>query len=91
VASYAIGQIAKTYLAADASWGESGPKAVVLQILDSLDETSILHRVKDELRSQILKSPSHRQSYTQTYNQANYHNGEDLDEDIDDEWDIEHL
>ncbi len=87
VASYAIGQIAKTYLAADASWGESGPKVVVLQILDSLDETSILHRVKDELRSQILKSPSHRPFQSHTQNWSHPHD----EEDIDDEWDIEHL
>jgi hypothetical protein len=53
VSTYAIGQITKTYLANGASWGEDGPKAVVSRILSSLDETSILYRIKDELRRKL--------------------------------------
>lgn len=53
VASYSIGQISKTYLANGATWGPDGPKAVVDRILASLDETSILSRVKDELREKL--------------------------------------
>lgn len=49
VSSYGIGQVTKTYLANGASWGEEGPKAVVRRILLSLDEASILNRIKDEL------------------------------------------
>jgi len=49
--SYAIGQVTKTYLANGASWGTDGPKAVVSRILASLDEASILSRIKDELRA----------------------------------------
>ena len=56
VSSYAIGQITKTYLANGASWGDDGPKAVVSRILSSLDETSILHRIKGELRGKLGKS-----------------------------------
>ncbi len=53
VSSYAIGQVTKVYLANGASWGPDGPKAVVTRILASLDEASILSRIKDELRSKL--------------------------------------
>ena len=53
VSSYAIGQVTKTYLANGASWGEQSPKVVVQKILDSLDERSILHRIKSELRAKL--------------------------------------
>jgi GTPase len=53
VASYSIGQVSKTYLANGATWGPNGPKAVVDQILASLDETSILNRIKDELKAKL--------------------------------------
>jgi small GTP-binding protein len=53
VSSYAIGQITKVYLANGAAWGPQGPKAIVQQILSSLDETSILNRIKDELRAKL--------------------------------------
>jgi small GTP-binding protein len=53
VSSYAIGQVTKTYLANGASWGEQSPKVVVQKILDSLDEGSILNRIKSELRAKL--------------------------------------
>jgi hypothetical protein len=53
VSSYAIGQVTKVYLANGAAWGPDGPKAVVSRILDSLDEASILSRIKDELRAKL--------------------------------------
>ena len=53
VSCYAIGQVTKTYLANGATWGPDGPKAVVASILDSLDETSILNRIKRELGSKL--------------------------------------
>jgi len=53
VSSYGIGQVTKVYLANGAAWGPDGPKAVVNSILASLDETSILSRIKDELRSKL--------------------------------------
>ncbi|MEM6613507.1 MAG: GTP-binding protein, partial [Cyanobacteria bacterium P01_C01_bin.72] len=43
----------KTYLANGASWGETSPKVVVQKILDSLDEQSILNRLKSELRAKL--------------------------------------
>lgn len=53
VSSFAIGQVTKMYLANGASWGPDGPKAVVSRILSSLDETSILNRIKGELRAKL--------------------------------------
>jgi GTP-binding protein Era len=54
VSTYAIGQVTKTYLANGARWGPDGPKGVVQNILDSLDETSILNRIKEELNAKLL-------------------------------------
>ncbi len=63
VSSYGIGQVTKAYLANGASWGPDGPKAVVTQILATLDETSILNRIKDELRAKLdWQSRLHRSS-----------------------------
>ena len=56
VSSYGIGQITKAYLANGASWGDEGPKAVVERILESLDETSILNRIKTELQAKLKSS-----------------------------------
>ncbi|MEM9214304.1 MAG: GTP-binding protein [Cyanobacteria bacterium P01_F01_bin.150] len=58
VATYAIGQICKQYLANGASWGKDGPKASIKTILNSLDEASILHRVKSELEERLRQSPA---------------------------------
>ena len=56
VSSYAIGHITKTYLANGASWGPEGPKAVANRILDSIDENSILNRIKHELSARVTYS-----------------------------------
>jgi GTPase len=53
VSTYAIGLVTKEYLANGASWGAQGPKAVVSRILETLDEASILARVKDELKEKL--------------------------------------
>lgn len=53
VSSYSIGQISKVYLAHGATWGEAGPKAVIQDILASLDEQSILNRIKTELLEKL--------------------------------------
>ncbi|EKD06506.1 small GTP-binding protein [Arthrospira platensis C1] len=47
--TYGIGQVTTTYLANGASWGDDKPKAVVRRILLSLDQASILGRIKNEL------------------------------------------
>ncbi|MBW4447731.1 MAG: GTP-binding protein [Spirirestis rafaelensis WJT71-NPBG6] len=55
VASYGIGQVTKAYLANGATWGSDGPKAVISKILATLDETSILNRIKDELQQKMKR------------------------------------
>ncbi|MEO0374290.1 MAG: GTP-binding protein [Cyanobacteria bacterium P01_A01_bin.17] len=53
VSSYSIGQVTKQYLSNGASWGPQGPKTVVTEILESLDQTYILNRIKAELRQKL--------------------------------------
>lgn len=53
VATYSIGLVAKQYLANGAKWGPEGPKAVVSRILDTLDEDSIMSRIRTELAAKI--------------------------------------
>jgi GTPase len=53
--TYATAKVTKTYLANGASWGANSPKTVVSNILASLDEASIINRIKTEL-SQRLSS-----------------------------------
>lgn len=60
VSTYSIGQVTKAYLTQGAAWGPEGPKAVVSQILESLDEASILNRIKDELRTRLDLGTSKR-------------------------------
>jgi GTPase len=49
VSTYIIGQVTKTYLANGASWGENSPKSVINRILATIDEHSIVDRIKAEL------------------------------------------
>ncbi|WP_232214646.1 GTP-binding protein [Rubidibacter lacunae] len=53
ISTYAIAHAARAYLANGASWGPEGPKTMVRRILDSLDKTSILYRIKDELGARL--------------------------------------
>lgn len=53
VSTYGIGQVTKVYLANGASWGTESPKAVVSRILESLDEASIMHRIKGEIVAKL--------------------------------------
>jgi GTPase len=53
VSTYGIGQVVKAYLANGASWGSESPKAMVERILSTLDEASILSRIKQELREKL--------------------------------------
>ncbi|PLZ60432.1 GTP-binding protein [Fischerella thermalis] len=55
VSSYGIGQVTKAYLANGATWGPDGPKVVISKILATLDEESILNRIKEELRAKIKR------------------------------------
>ncbi|MEL7316605.1 MAG: DUF697 domain-containing protein, partial [Cyanobacteria bacterium J06559_3] len=53
VATYGIGQVTKEYLTNGAKWGAQGPKTVVSSILETLDETSILNRIRAELAAKL--------------------------------------
>lgn len=57
--TYVIGQATKVYLANGASWGENSPLTVVKNIINSLDETSILNRIKWELKAKLSKKIYH--------------------------------
>lgn len=52
-----IGQASKMYLANGGSWAGENPKTIVQDIIDSLDEKSILHRLKQELTAKLRPSP----------------------------------
>lgn len=54
--SYSIGQVSKDYLAKGASWGATGPKTVVREILASIDHAEILGRLKAELQQRLRPS-----------------------------------
>ena len=51
-----VGRVAEEYLAKGKSWGETGPKLTVQNILDSLDRDSVLSEAKEEI-IQYLKGP----------------------------------
>ncbi|MGI0482842.1 GTP-binding protein [Geminocystis sp. CENA526] len=55
ISTYVIGQASIVYLANGASWGENSPLKVVENIINSLDETSILNRIKWELKAKLSK------------------------------------
>jgi len=50
-----VGKVAEDYLAQGKSWGDTGPKLVVQNILDSLDRDSVISDAKDEI-TEYLKS-----------------------------------
>jgi len=53
-----IGRAAERYLAKGKSWGESGPKLVVEEILESLDRDSVMKEAKEEIMT-YLKQGKH--------------------------------
>lgn len=55
VATYAIGQVTRTYLINGASWGKQGPKTAITSIINALDETSIMARLKHELKQKLRR------------------------------------
>ena len=54
--SYIVGQAAKYYFEHGSSWGPSGPKAVVQQILAETDKTSVLAHLKSEIKKKLLRN-----------------------------------
>jgi GTPase len=55
VATYAIGQITKTYLINGATWNANSPKQAMTEILSSIDEDSIVSRIKQELSAKLVR------------------------------------
>lgn len=55
VTTYTLGQVTRTYLAQGATWGEGGPKAVMQKILATLDEQSLVGRLREELQQHLRR------------------------------------
>ena len=51
--TYLVGQAAAEYLAEGKSWGTGGPKAVVKDILESLDRDTVLRDAKREIQARL--------------------------------------
>jgi small GTP-binding protein len=52
-ATYVVGQAAETYLAQGKSWGETGPKHVIRDILDGIDRDSILAQARTDIAGRL--------------------------------------
>src|SRR5690606_40441779 len=48
-----VGRAAERYLVAGKSWGDSGPKKVVSEIVESLDRDSILREARGEILARL--------------------------------------
>lgn len=55
-ATYLVGRAAERYLAQGKSWGELGPKRLVVDILDSVDRSSVLAEARRELRWRLRRA-----------------------------------
>ena len=53
--TYVVGRVAERYFAEGKSWGPGGPKAVVQEILESVDRDSILAQARDDLAARVRK------------------------------------
>jgi hypothetical protein len=58
--SFVVGQAAKYYFEHGASWGGEAPKTVVHRILRETDKTSVLERLKEEIRAKMRLNPHAR-------------------------------
>ncbi len=47
--SYAVGKAARSYLEAGCTWGQLGANTVIQEILDRVDDKTIISRLRDEL------------------------------------------
>ncbi len=54
--TYVIGRAAERYFAQGKSWGESGPKRVVQEILDSINRDSILEQARTDIFRRLKTS-----------------------------------
>jgi len=53
--TYMIGRVAERYFAQGKSWGDGGPKAVVQEILESVDRDSVLNQARDDLAAYLKR------------------------------------
>ncbi len=51
--TYVVGKVAAKYLSLGKSWGSSGPKQVVADILDTLDKETVLKDARREIRARL--------------------------------------
>ena len=51
--TYMIGRVAERYFAQGKSWGGGGPKAVVQEILESVDRDSVLSQARQDLAARL--------------------------------------
>ncbi|MCL1475577.1 GTP-binding protein [Argonema antarcticum] len=49
--AYAVGRAAQVYLEKGCTWGQLGPNTVIQEILDRVEPSTILYRLRQELRS----------------------------------------
>jgi len=54
-ATYVTGRAAETWFAKGKSWGAIGPKETINEILDSLDQDSILRSARSEIMDSLIK------------------------------------
>jgi uncharacterized protein len=59
--AYRVGKAAQTYLATGCTWGQLGANTVIQEILDRVDDKTIISRLRDELLSQPAKTPAETQ------------------------------
>lgn len=57
-ATLVVGRAAERYLVAGKSWGESGPKRAVQDIVAQLDRDSILREARDEILARLRAGPA---------------------------------
>ena len=51
--TYVVGNVAAEYLSQGKSWGSGGPKKVVTEILESLDQETVLQDARREIRRRL--------------------------------------
>lgn len=53
--TFMIGRVAERYFAQGKSWGDGGPKAVVQEILESVDRDSVLNQAREDLAAYLKR------------------------------------
>lgn len=54
--SYIVGNAARIYFEQGASWGGSGPKSVVLRVLENTDKASVISDLKTEIKKKLTRN-----------------------------------